>query len=107
MRIPKKNFLGSGSCSAEKKSGSGSLNFKKGKKIELKNHNFKLELVDSCLYYVQDENNFIKLFLKEGSGRQKSTDPTGSSSLIFSLSGCVICGPFKDNLSQSAKFKKL
>ena len=52
-----------------------------------------LEFVDSGLYIVQDENNFINLLLQVGSrsgsnkkvpdpAGQKSTDPTGSSSLV-------------------------
>ena len=50
------------------------------------------EFVDSGLYFVQDENNFINPLLQVGSGAgsnekvpdpagQKSTDPTGSLSL--------------------------
>ena len=52
-----------------------------------------LEFVDSGLYFVQDENNFINPLLQVGSGSgsaekvpdpdpagQKSTDPTGSGS---------------------------
>ena len=50
-------------------------------------HHFKLEFVDSGLYFVQDENKFIYPLLQIGSGfgekvldpaGQKSTDPTGS-----------------------------
>ena len=55
-----------------------------------------LEFVDSGLYFVQDENNFINPLLQVGSGSdekvpdpagQKSTDPTGSgsSSLVKSM----------------------
>ena len=51
-----------------------------------------LEFVDSGLYFVQDENNFINPLLqvgsgsgsvekRTGSGGHKSTDPTGSGSL--------------------------
>ena len=52
-----------------------------------------LNLFDTGLYFVQDENNFINPFLQVGSGSgpnekvldpdpagQKSTDPTGSGS---------------------------
>ena len=54
-----------------------------------------LEFVDSGLYFVQDENNSINPLLQVGSGSggqistdpdpdgQKSTDPIGSSSLVF------------------------
>ena len=55
-----------------------------------------LEFVDSNLYFVQDENNFINPLLQIGSGfgsvekvpdpaGQKSTDPTRSGSSISSL----------------------
>ena len=44
-------FLGSGST--EKKN------------IDLINHHFKLEFVDSGLYFVEDENNFINPLLQE------------------------------------------
>ena len=55
------------------------------------NYHFMLEFVDSGLYIVQDENNFINLLLQVGSrsgsnkkvpdpAGQKSTDPTGSGS---------------------------
>ena len=52
-------------------------------------HHFMLEFVDSGLYFVQDENNFIIPLLQVGSGYdekvpdqagQKSTNPTGSGS---------------------------
>ena len=38
-----------------------------------------LEFVDSGLYFVQDENNFINPLLQVGSGsNEKSTGPSGS-----------------------------
>ena len=40
-------------------------------------HNFKLEFVDSGLYYVKDENNSISVVPDPNSANQKSTDPTG------------------------------
>ena len=56
-----------------------------------------LEFVDSGLYFVQDKNAFINPLLQVGSGSgsgekvpdpdpagHKSTDPTGSPSLVFS-----------------------
>ena len=32
-----------------------------GIKFDFSNHNFKLEFVDSDLYFVQDKNNFINI----------------------------------------------
>ena len=53
-----------------------------GRKFEFINHNFKLVFVNSGLYFVQDENNFVYLLLQVGSG---------SSSLVFVyLSRCEI-----------------
>ena len=69
------------------------LYFRKvGIEVDLINHHFKLEFVNSGLYFVQDEFFFINPFLKVGSGsgcnkkmpdpaRKKSTDPTVSGSL--------------------------
>ena len=37
-------------------------------KFDLINHHFKLEFVDSALYFVKDENNFINPLLQVGSG---------------------------------------
>ena len=37
-------------------------------KFNLINHHFKLEFVDSGLYFVQDENSFIHPLLQVGSG---------------------------------------
>ena len=51
-----------------------------------------LDFVDSGLYFVQDENNFIYPLLQVGSGSDEKsfsgpagqkTDPTASSSLIL------------------------
>ena len=39
-----------------------------GIKFDFVNHNFKLELDGSWLYFVQDENNFIYPLLQVGSG---------------------------------------
>ena len=39
-----------------------------------------LEFVQSGLYFVQNENNFINPLSQVGSGEPKSTDPTGSGS---------------------------
>ena len=39
-----------------------------GMKFDLINHHFMLEFVDSGLYFVQDENNFIHPLLLVGSG---------------------------------------
>ena len=43
-------------------------------KFDLINHDFQLELVDSGLYFIQDENNFIYPLLQAGSD-EKSIDP--------------------------------
>ena len=37
-------------------------------KFDLINYHFKLEFVDSALYFVKDENNFINPLLQVGSG---------------------------------------
>ena len=42
------------------------------------NHHFKLEFVDSGLYLVQNENNFINPLLQVASGSKKKVmDPEG------------------------------
>ena len=56
-----------------------------GIKFDIITHHFMLEFVDSGLYFVQDQNNFIYPLLQVGSGSdekslgsgsgQKSTDP--------------------------------
>ena len=38
-----------------------------------------LEFVDSGLYFVQDENNFINPLLQEGSGSDEKSTGSGSS----------------------------
>ena len=45
------------------------------------NHDFKLEFVDSGLYFVQQENDLIYPFLQVGSGSDKKIpDPAGKKS---------------------------
>ena len=62
-----------------------------GIKFDIINHYFMLEYVDSCFYFVQDENNFINhryrydpdpdpLKKVLDTAVPKSTDPTGSGS---------------------------
>ena len=47
-------------------------------KFELINHHFKLEFVDSALYFVKDENNCMNPLLQVGSGSgEKSTGSGG------------------------------
>ena len=41
------------------------------------NHHFKLEFVHSCLYFVEDENNFINPWLQEGSGFNEKITGSG------------------------------
>ena len=42
-----------------------------GIKFDLINQHFKLEFVDSGVYFVQDENIIIKPLLQEGSNKKK------------------------------------
>ena len=53
-----------------------------GIKFDLINHNFKIEFVDSGLYFVQDENNLINPLLQVGSGSNEKSNGSGYSSLI-------------------------
>ena len=46
-------------------------------KIDFITHNFKLEFVDSGLYFVQDGNNFIYPVLKVGSGSDEKSLGSG------------------------------
>ena len=69
-----------------------------GTKFDIITHHFMLEFVDSDLYFVQDENNFINPLLQVESGSvEKSTGSggskiagSGSSSLIYTTSTEVI-----------------
>ena len=48
------------------------------KKIQVgNNHHFKLELNNSGLNFVQDENNFIYSFLQVGSGSDEKSNGSG------------------------------
>ena len=51
-----------------------------GIKFDLINHYFKLEFVDSGLYFVQDENDFINPLLQVGSGSNEKSNGFGSGS---------------------------
>ena len=49
------------------------------------NHSFKLEFVDSGLYFFKDENNFIDSLLQVGSGSgsdERVSDPEGQNQRI-------------------------
>ena len=48
-----------------------------GIKVYLINHHFKLEFINSGLYFVQDENNFINPLLQVGSGSGFNEKSTG------------------------------
>ena len=79
-------FLGSGSGSAEKKIWiqlhemkiKYIFIFKVGIKFDLINHHFKLEFVDSGLYFVQDENCSINPLLQVGFGSNEKSNGSGS-----------------------------
>ena len=47
--------------------------------FDIINHHFMLEFVDSGLYFVQNENNFINPLFQEGSGSDKKCTGSGSS----------------------------
>ena len=50
-------------------------------KVDVINDHFKLEFVNSGLYFVKDKNTFINPLLQVGSGRQKITG-SGYSFLV-------------------------
>ena len=52
-----------------------------GIKFDIINHHFMLEFVDSGLYFVQDENNFINPLLEVGSGSVKKSTGSGWSKI--------------------------
>ena len=60
-----------------------------GKKFDLINHHFKLEFVDSGLYFVQDENNFINPLLQVGSGSNEKSNISGSDGPKINGSDCI------------------
>ena len=45
-----------------------------GKKFDLINYHFKLQFVDSGLYFVKNENNFINPFLHVVSGSNEKSN---------------------------------
>ena len=50
-----------------------------GVKFDIINHHFMLEFVDSGLYFVQDEKNFINPLLQVGSESLGTDSPNKSS----------------------------